>query len=108
MRDLLLRSLFQKPSPDNLFNCCFLSQVAFGGAKGKGGGGEAAGGCKLSQVWRQPSRMHELTVRQTEEGMCPPKVWLLKDGRVNAIVLHVPVCCLAPLSFSCLTPLKKL
>lgn len=99
MRDLLLRSLFQKLSPDNLFNCCFPSQVAFGRIKGKGGRGEADGGCKITGVWRQPGRMHELTVRQMEEGMCVTKVWLLKDGRVNAIVLHVPVCCLVPLSF---------
>lgn len=31
MRDLLLTSLFQKTAPDNLFKCCFLSQVLEGG-----------------------------------------------------------------------------
>jgi len=91
MRDLLLRSLLQKPPPHNIFNCCFLSQVAFGGVKGNGGVGEADRRHKITQVWRQPGRVHELTVGQMEEGTCVTKVWLLTDRRVNAILLRVLV-----------------
>lgn len=99
MRNLLLRSLFQKQSPDIIFIRCFLSQVAFGGVKGKVGRGEANRGYKVTQVWRNPGKTRELIIRQMEEGMCVTKVWFLKGRSVNAIVRHVPVCCLVPLSF---------
>lgn len=97
MRNLLLRSLFQKQSPDIIFKRCFLSQVAFGGVKGKVGRGEADRGYKVNQVWRNPGNTREL-IRQMEEGMCVTKVWFLKGRSVNVIVLHVPFC-LVPLSF---------
>lgn len=100
MRYLLLRSLFQKLLPLNLFNCYFLSQVAFGMVKEKGGKDKTNQGCKIVQVRRQPGR---LSSRQKRGCVS----LLLKDQRVNAIVLHVLVCQLMSLSRYLLTHLKN-